>query len=246
MFLKKIINSIADAGKELLNKALPVQKNLETLLELCDDLISYKGVASGIAIAREISEIYLFLSKEDKKITLFGVRAGDVKKLDKETWVNFEQFYVDFGKKLLKKNMDKANDVHAYQKIKEIIYKDSEMNKFARSLGSLFQNRHFNMDSDHKVGQAKELWMIGMGDVDNQILCLHYEINRDDPKWLEENLNEVISTESFKDLINEINEKYPLLKNIGEQISTWTDLSEDNFNENIKQYISMCDRVGGE
>ena len=67
MFLKKIINSIADAGKELLNKALPVQKNLETLLELCDDLISYKGVASGIAIAREISEIYLSLSKEDKK-----------------------------------------------------------------------------------------------------------------------------------------------------------------------------------
>ena len=67
MFLKKIINSIADAGKELLNKTLPVQKNLETLLELCDDLISYKGVASGIAIAREISEIYLSLSKEDKK-----------------------------------------------------------------------------------------------------------------------------------------------------------------------------------
>ena len=67
MFLKKIINSIADAGKELLHKTLPIKKNLETLLELCDDLISYKGVASGIAIAREISEIYLSLSKEDKK-----------------------------------------------------------------------------------------------------------------------------------------------------------------------------------
>ncbi|NCV24021.1 MAG: malonyl-CoA decarboxylase, partial [Proteobacteria bacterium] len=66
-FLKKIINSIADAGKELLHKTLPIKKNLETLLGLCDDLISYKGVASGIAIAREISEIYLSLSKEDKK-----------------------------------------------------------------------------------------------------------------------------------------------------------------------------------
>ena len=197
-------------------------------------------------VYNKTKQINQFLSKEDKKITLFGVRAGDVKKLDKETWVNFEEFYVDFGKKLLKKNMDKANDVHAYQKIKEIIYKDSDMNQFARSLGSLFQNRDFNMDSNHKVAQAKELWMIGMGDVDNQILCLHYEINKDDPKWLEENLNEVISTESFKDLINEINEKYPLLKNIGEQIGTWTDLNEDNFNENIKQYISMCDRVGGE
>lgn len=197
-------------------------------------------------VYNKTKQINQFLSKEDKKITLFGVRAGDVKKLDKETWVNFEQFYVDFGKKLLKKNMDKANDVHAYQKIKEIIYKDSDMNQFGRSLGSLFQNRHFNMDSDHKIAQAKELWMIGSGDVDNQILCLHYEINKDDPKWLEENLSEVISTESFKDLINEINEKYPLLKNIGEQIGTWTDLSEDNFNQNIKEYISMCDRVGGE
>ncbi|NCW79654.1 MAG: malonyl-CoA decarboxylase, partial [Pelagibacteraceae bacterium] len=50
-----------------LHKTLPIKKNLETLLGLCDDLISYKGVASGIAIAREISEIYLSLSKEDKK-----------------------------------------------------------------------------------------------------------------------------------------------------------------------------------
>ena len=191
-------------------------------------------------------QINRFLSKEDKKITLFGVRAGDVKKLDEKTWVNFEQFYVDFGKKLLKKNMDKANNVHAYETIKEIIFKDSDMNHFTQNLGSLFQNRCFNMDSDHKVAQAQELWMIGMGDVDNTILCLYYEIGKDDPKWLEENFNEVISKESFKDLINEINEKYPLLKNIGEQIGTWTDLSEDNFNENIKQYISMCDRVGGE
>jgi hypothetical protein len=197
-------------------------------------------------VYNKTKQINQFLSKDDKKITLFGVRAGDVKKLDKETWVNFEEFYVDFGKKLLKKNMDKANDVHAYQTIKEIIFKDSEMNEFGRNLGALFQNRLFNMDSDHKVAQAKELWMIGSGDVDNRILCLYYEIGKDDPKWLEENFNEVISKESFKDLINEINEKYPLLKNIGEQIGTWTDLSKDNFNQNIKEYISMCDRVGGE
>lgn len=67
MFLKKIINSIADAGKELLNRTFSSKRNVDALLELADDLISYKGIASGIAIAREISEIYKELSKEDKK-----------------------------------------------------------------------------------------------------------------------------------------------------------------------------------
>ena len=55
-----------------------------------------------------------------------------------------------------------------------------------------------------------------------------------------------MSEDDFKDLIFGVEVKYPLLKNIGENIGTWTDLSEDNFNENINQYISMCDRVGDE
>ena len=67
MFLKKIINSIADAGKELLSKTFSGKRNVASLLELSDDLISYKGIASGIAIAREISETYKELSIEDKK-----------------------------------------------------------------------------------------------------------------------------------------------------------------------------------
>jgi len=67
MFLKKIIDSIADAGKGLLKKTFSEKRNVESLLELSNDLISYKGVASGIAIAREISEIYKNLSREDKK-----------------------------------------------------------------------------------------------------------------------------------------------------------------------------------
>jgi len=183
---------------------------------------------------------------EDKKLNLFGVRAGDVKKLDKENWVSFEQFYIDFGKKLLKKNKDKANNVHVYQKIKDMIYSSSEMNNLSRNLGTLFQNNKFKVDSDHKIGQAKKLWTLAMGDVDNQILCLYHEISKDDPKWLEENLNEVMSEDDFKDLIFGVEVKYPLLKNIGENIGSWTDLSEDNFNENINQYISMCDRVGDE
>ena len=45
----------------------PIKKNdLETILSLCDDLISNKGAAFGIAVARDITELYLTLSDENK------------------------------------------------------------------------------------------------------------------------------------------------------------------------------------
>ena len=68
MFLKKIIDSIADVGKSLLTKAFSGKRTVTALLELSDDLISYKGIASGIAIARELSVTYQALSLEDKKL----------------------------------------------------------------------------------------------------------------------------------------------------------------------------------
>ena len=40
MFLKKIIDSIADVGKSLLTKAFSGKRTVEELLELSDDLIS--------------------------------------------------------------------------------------------------------------------------------------------------------------------------------------------------------------
>ena len=54
---KKLFSSIADASQNLIGKKT-VKKDLPTALQLCDDLISFKGIASGIAIAREITEIY--------------------------------------------------------------------------------------------------------------------------------------------------------------------------------------------
>jgi malonyl-CoA decarboxylase len=63
MFLKKVVDAIADAGKALLGKKFSHQKDI---LELCDDLISFKGVASGIAIARQITEKYSTLDHKQK------------------------------------------------------------------------------------------------------------------------------------------------------------------------------------
>ena len=64
--LKQIISSIADAGKQLFNKKHIKKNDLDSILSLCDDLISNKGAAFGITVARDITELYQTLSLDNK------------------------------------------------------------------------------------------------------------------------------------------------------------------------------------
>ena len=69
--LKDIISSIADVGKKIFKKKESIKKNdVESIVSLCDDLISNKGAAFGITVARDITELYQTLSK-DKKLLFF-------------------------------------------------------------------------------------------------------------------------------------------------------------------------------
>ena len=64
--LKEIISSIADVGQKLFKKTDLKKNDLETILLLCDDLISNKGAAFGITVARDITNLYQSLSFENK------------------------------------------------------------------------------------------------------------------------------------------------------------------------------------
>ena len=64
--LKQIISSIADAGQKLFSKKNIRKNDLDSIISLCDDLISNKGAAFGITVARDISELYQTLSPENK------------------------------------------------------------------------------------------------------------------------------------------------------------------------------------
>ena len=66
---KKLFTSVADASLRLIGKKF-VKKDLTTALQLCNDLISFKGVASGIALAREITNIYSTFDT-DQKLSFF-------------------------------------------------------------------------------------------------------------------------------------------------------------------------------
>ena len=64
--LKEIISSIADVGQKLFKKTELKKNDLDTMISLCDDLISNKGAAFGITVARDITDLYQTLSPENK------------------------------------------------------------------------------------------------------------------------------------------------------------------------------------
>ena len=85
-FAKNLVDSIADAGEKFLDSRRLRGTSMQTLIKLCDDLISHKGVASGIALAREVVSRYGVLSV-DEKLTFFlelkrrtGPNLSDIKK----------------------------------------------------------------------------------------------------------------------------------------------------------------------
>ena len=63
---KEIIAFIADAGQKLFNNQNVKKNNLDSILSLCDDLISHRGAAFGITVARSVTELYQSLSEENK------------------------------------------------------------------------------------------------------------------------------------------------------------------------------------
>ena len=65
--IKKIFETIADAGQKILEKrSITKLTKKQNLIELCDDLLSSKGAAFGITLARDILFRYHNLSEEDK------------------------------------------------------------------------------------------------------------------------------------------------------------------------------------
>ena len=63
---KQIISSIADAGQKLLKRKNIKKNDIDSILFLCDDLISIKGAAFGITVARDVAKLYQTLSLDNK------------------------------------------------------------------------------------------------------------------------------------------------------------------------------------
>ena len=64
--LKKILSLIADTGQKLFKKPDIKKNDLDSIIKLCDELLSNKGMVFGITVARNITNLYQDLSQENK------------------------------------------------------------------------------------------------------------------------------------------------------------------------------------
>lgn len=200
------------------------------------------------AMKNRISRIHAE-SKEDsdeKKLKLFGVRAGDVKKLDDSVWISFSNFFEEYCKRVINKNMDEA--INCYTSVQ--ISKDENSGKlleYRNTIGRLFDNDHFDpkVAKHHKIATAKNLYKElynGNAMIKDKIIFLKHK----NPDWLKENIAEIVSCEDFVVMLKEICENYPMLPVYATEIGTWTDLKENDAMKAINHYISLCDKCGDE
>ena len=97
--LKKIISSIADAGQKLFKKPKIKSGDLDSIINLCDELLSNKGIVFGITVARDITNLYQELSHENKLVFF--------KKINEKYKPNYEE--VDGAVKLYTQSRDEKS-----------------------------------------------------------------------------------------------------------------------------------------
>ena len=97
--LKKIISSIADAGQKIFKKPKIKKDDLESIITLCDELLSNKGIVFWITVARDITNLYQALSDENQLIFF--------KKINEKYRPNYEE--VDSAVKLYSQSRDEKS-----------------------------------------------------------------------------------------------------------------------------------------
>ncbi len=189
----------------------------------------------------KVKKINDLRTQNDKKnFILFGVRVGDVKKLDKENWVDFEEFYFDFCKDVLLKNLDEANKVHTHKTLSVKFGENESYRSLSYAMNTLFRNKTFK-PTNAFLNSFREDWEIVHGDISSFILSFYNALSLEHGDWIKENLNVSISWEDFSEKVDILMTKYPLLINIGSHASTWLEFEEENYMKNINEYISLCD-----
>lgn len=183
------------------------------------------------------------MPKKYSKFRLYGVRQGDVKKLDSDTWINFEDFYVEFAKELIKNHPKLSNKMLACTDFSSFSFRQNEEFK---QMSGLLENKTFkpssHIGSSHIVSRTSS---IAIQLDDNTSNCfLKQAVNllkKQDKAWVNENMKASFDRSSFERDIKIISEDYPLLMNI--PVYSYGRMQDNDLHKNIIGYIKMCDQL---
>tara|TARA_R110002020_G_scaffold180152_4_gene374310 strand:+ start:1905 stop:4172 length:2268 start_codon:yes stop_codon:yes gene_type:complete len=175
---------------------------------------------------------------EKNKVSLFGVRVGDVKKLDDSIWISFDTFYKQVAKDFLLSDINSANASYTHQKLKS---DPSGLSIYVQSLGKLFINNFVMNKKSHSLNVVAKNWTM-FADIGNNTAYNYIQFLRNsDKEWLESNLTQLITAKELLTQLKLVEKQYPLLFNIADMYSSWKGIEENNLLKNLNEYISLCD-----
>ena len=175
---------------------------------------------------------------EKNKVSLFGVRVGDVKKLDDSIWISFDTFYKQVAKDFLLSDINSANASYTHNKLKS---NPSGLSIYVQSLGKLFLNNFVANKKGHYLNGVAKNWKM-FADIGNNTAYNYIQFLRiSDKEWLESNLTQLITTKELVTQLKLIEKQYPLLVNVADMFSSWHGIEENNLLKNLNEYISLCD-----
>ncbi len=192
-------------------------------------------------------------NSDEKNLQLFGVRASDVKKLDKSTWVSFFDFYLDYSKNIILNNKKECES--AYKIIQFKKSHDRNFSEYRWSYGQVFNNSTFDistLDDNHLFARCAENWKLLMQENtdDRKFSVAINVVELGDKEWLDDVLDTKVDAESVMQDFKLLDKNYPLLNVATSHVNNWINLKQDNdknvTNETILDYISLCDMKGGE
>jgi hypothetical protein len=186
---------------------------------------------------------------KEKIAELHGLRKKDISNLDKSKWMHFDEYRVFLAKKHLIDNKKML-----LMGEKSISYKENHQAMASvKKIENLLANKIMikaiqkNFDESHPITQIVETLEASQKDdvVLNTLYRLKQLVEQEDKEWFKQNFPKSYDWKTFEALAKAVVNKYPLLHNISNEIYGWQAMNEDNFDQNIIEYISMCDKVGG-
>ena len=176
-------------------------------------------------------------NSQEKTIELFGVRTGDIKKLDKDVWVSFFDYYVDYSKNVINKNK-KESIIFADNRV----YNGStKLGKLGYNLGRILQNTNFKheLPKDHLVTICQNSWNTFQGNIDNVVREAYLYLSVSNQNWLDIHVKPSMTKDEVEDCFETLNKNYPCLEMMSQAVSSWGDLDELPI---ILDYITLCDK----
>tara|TARA_B100001094_G_scaffold57552_2_gene53078 strand:- start:1768 stop:4086 length:2319 start_codon:yes stop_codon:yes gene_type:complete len=183
------------------------------------------------------------MPKKYSKLRLYGVRQGDVKKLDSDIWINFEDFYIQFAKELVEKHPKLSNKILACTDFDSYSFRQNE--EF-RQMSGLLENKSFkpspHIGSNHIISRTSAIATQLDDNTSNSFLRQAVNLlKKQDKAWVNENMKASFDRPSFEKDIKIISEDYPLLMNI--PVYSYGRMQDGNLDKNIIGYIKMCDQL---